>query len=105
MRWKSITLRDYPRLEDNVVHFIFNSYLIHSIILESRIILIARSQVNVILDKYSRIEDNTVILKFDYFLIYCIIPNYRITISNRSLITRIIKLFLSTLLIANETIL
>jgi hypothetical protein len=72
--WKSIILRDYPRVEDNVVHFMFNSYLMHSIILESRITLIARSQVNVILDKYPRIEDNTVVSKFDYFLIYCYYP-------------------------------
>ena len=76
-----------------------------TIILKSRITNIAQSLFNMNFDKYPWIKDNTIVSKFDYFIIYSITLECRIIISDWSLITYIIKLLLSTPLIANDSIL
>jgi hypothetical protein len=53
------------------------------------------------LDNYPRIEDNSVVSKFGYYLKYFIILEWRITDSNQSIISRKIKLLVSSPLIAN----
>jgi hypothetical protein len=83
----------------------FDFYLSVSIILDSRITDIACSLFNMNFDKYLRLEDNTVVSMFDYFIMYSIYPDCRITVSTFSFITRIIKLLLSTSLIAIDHIL
>jgi hypothetical protein len=83
----------------------FDFYLSVSIILDSRITDIARSLFNMNFDKYLRLKDNTIISMFYYFIMYSIHPNCRITVSTFSFITRIIKLLLSTSLIAIDHIL
>jgi hypothetical protein len=100
-----IHLRNYPRVEDNGVLCMFCFYLLVIIILDSRITNIARSAFSKNFDKYLQLEDNIVIFKFDYFIKYSSYLYFRINVSNFCFIIRIIKLLLSTSLIANYHIL
>jgi hypothetical protein len=53
-----ISLRDYPRLEDNKVFCMFDFYLMDIFILDSRITEFARTLCNINFDRYLRLEDN-----------------------------------------------
>jgi hypothetical protein len=61
----SISLRDYPRFEDNEVFYMFDFYLMDTFILDSRITDFVRSLCNMNFDWYLRFEDNTIVSIFD----------------------------------------
>jgi hypothetical protein len=61
----SISLRDYPRFEDNEVFCMFDFYLMDTFILDLRITDFAHSLCNMNFERYLRLEDNTVVSMFD----------------------------------------
>ena len=100
-----IHLSNYPQVEDNGDFCMFYFYLLVIIILDSRIIGVARNTFSMNFNKYLRLEDNIVVFKFDYFIKYSSYLHYRINVSNFCFIIGIIKLLLSTSQIANDHIL